>query len=123
MRRLTLLVPLALLGLVLAGTTVHSKKKTEVRDFTLVNIQYKGTKVWVPGTLIVKKNDSVRIKLINNAPSGKHGFAIDEFGVKTVVHGQKTEIVEFTAGKAGLYRIYCHLHGAHIGGQLLVLKK
>lgn len=95
-----------------------------VRNFSLVNIEYKGTKVWVPGTLIAKKGEKVVIKLINNTPSGKHGFAIDAVGVKAEVAADGQPVsVEFKAAEAGLFTIYCHLHPAHIGGQLLVLEK
>lgn len=95
-----------------------------VRQFSIVNIEYKGTKVWVPGTLIAKAGETVKIKLVNNTPSGKHGFSIDAFGIKTEAANDGQPVsVEFKADKAGLYTIYCHLHPAHIGGQLLVLEK
>ncbi|MBI4387213.1 MAG: cupredoxin domain-containing protein [Elusimicrobia bacterium] len=93
-----------------------------VRDFTVVNIEYQGSKVWVPGTLIAKKGEKVRIQLINKTPSGVHGFAIDEFQVKIQVSEKDKEIVEFTADKAGLFKTYCHMHPAHLTGQLLVLE-
>src|SRR5262249_47585944 len=101
-----------------------------VKEFHVVAIEYQGTKVWVPGTLIVKKGDQVKIHLINNIkPDPKdpnnpnpHGYAIDEYGVKAVVANGKPEMVSFKADKPGLFRIYCQLHPAHIGGQLLVLE-
>src|SRR5689334_19087178 len=87
-------------------------------EFTVVAVDYQGTKVWIPGTLIVKKGDKVRIKLINNMPSepNVHGYAIDEYGVKVQVARGKPETVEFTADKEGVFTIYCQLHPAHIGG-------
>ncbi len=95
------------------------------KEFKVVGVEYQGTKVWIPGTLIVKKGDKVKIALINNIQSepNTHGFAIDEFGVKSIVARGKPETVEFTADKEGLFTIYCQLHPAHIGGQLLVLSK
>ncbi len=41
------------------------------------------------------------------------------------IHGfrDKPETVDFVADKAGLFRIWCHLHPAHLPGQLLVLEK
>lgn len=95
-----------------------------VREFTSVNIEFKGTKVWVPSVFIVKKGDKVKLTLINNAPSGVHGFAVDEFNVKVSVNNDEKDnkkVVEFTADKTGLFRTYCHLHPAHIGGQILVI--
>lgn len=93
------------------------------KEFTVVAVSYEGTKIWLPSTLIVKKGDNVKIKLINNIPTdpSTHGFAIDEFGVKAVVERGKPQTVEFNASKDGLYTIYCQLHPAHIGGQLLVM--
>lgn len=95
------------------------------RSFTLVNIEYEGTKVWVPATLIVEKGDTVKIKLINNVKSdpNQHGFAIAEFKVAAVVDRGEPKTVEFVADKPGLFATSCQLHPAHIGGQLLVLDK
>ncbi|MBI2119899.1 MAG: cupredoxin domain-containing protein [Elusimicrobia bacterium] len=103
----------------------HTAHQAGVREFSIVAIEYRGTKVWVPGTLIVRKGDKVKIKLINNINSdpNTHGFAIDEFGIKKVVARGEIETVEFSADKEGLFTIYCQLHPAHIGGQLLVLKE
>ena len=96
-----------------------------VRELTAVNIEFKGTKVWVPSVFIVKKGEKVKLTLINNAPSGVHGFAIDEFNVKVAVNNAENDnkkVVEFTPTQAGLIRTYCHLHPAHIGGQILVIE-
>ena len=113
----------AFLTAVLAPRFASSEGEA-VRNFTVANIEYKGSKVWVPGTLIAKKGETVKIKLINNTPSGKHGFAIDAVGVKAEVAADgQPALVEFKAAEAGLFTIYCQLHPAHIGGQLLVLEK
>ena len=95
------------------------------REITVVNIEFEGSKVWVPATLVAKKGEKVRLKLINKVKSDPnvHGFAVTEFGVKVDVYRDKPETVEFTADKAGLFRIWCHLHPAHLPGQLLVLEK
>ena len=42
---------------------VGAQSTTEV---TIVNIEFEGTKIWVPGPVVVKKGDTVRIKAINN---------------------------------------------------------
>ena len=117
----------AAFALVLAAVLAPRFARSEgeaVRNFSVANIEYKGSKMWIPGTLIAKKGETVKIKLVNNTPSGKHGFAIDAVGVKTEVapDGQPV-MVEFKAAEAGLFPIYCQLHPAHIGGQLLVLEK
>ena len=86
---------------------------------------YEGNNVWTPGTYMVKKGEKARFKLYNRvkADPNVHGFAIDEFNVKVDVYRDKPETVEFVADKAGLFRIWCHLHPAHLPGQLLVLEK
>lgn len=123
MRRLSILAVLLAVCAVLYPRLAESQGEA-VRSFSLVNLEYKGTKVWVPGTLIAKKGEKVVIKLVNNTPSGKHGFAIDAFSVKTEVAADGQPVtVEFKAAEAGLFTIHCHLHPAHIGGQLLVLEK
>ena len=102
----------------------HPASGSQMQEFRVVGIEYEGTKVWVTGTLIVKKGEKVKITLINNIKSdpNTHGYAIDEFGVKVVVVRGKPETVEFTASKEGIFNVYCQLHPAHIGGQLLVIK-
>ncbi|MBI2386579.1 MAG: cupredoxin domain-containing protein [Elusimicrobia bacterium] len=97
-----------------------------VREFKSVNIEVKGNKIWTPGVFIVKKGDRVKITLVNTAPSGVHAFAIEGIpGSEASVdnkEGANTKVVEFTADKAGLFRVYCPMHIPHVGGQLLVLE-
>ena len=120
-----LLIGLALAVVVIIGahlTQVEAQQAT--RELTLVNIKHEGSNVWVPGPLVVKKGDRVRIRAINNVKDdpAEHGLAIDEFGVKLVVNRGKPETVEFVADKAGIFRIYCHLHLPHVATQLVVLE-
>ncbi len=93
----------------------------ETRSITIVNYEYEGVKQWLPGTIIVKKGDDVEITLINNVPSGIHGFFIPDFDVRKEVKKGVKEVVKFKATKEGLFSMKCHLHPAHVGGQLLVL--
>ena len=93
----------------------------EKRTITLVNYETDGVKQWLPGTIMAKKGDDVEITLINNVPSGVHGFQIPDFGVKKEVMKGKKEVVTFKADKEGLFEMKCHLHPAHVGGQLLIL--
>jgi len=93
----------------------------EKRAITLVNYETDGVKQWLPGTIIVKKGDDVELTLINNVPSGIHGFYIPDFDVRKDVAKGKKEVVTFKATKDGLFSMKCHLHPAHVGGQLLVL--
>ncbi len=92
-------------------------------SFTVANVDYEGTKIWVPTTLVVKKGSKVKIKLINNVPGdpNQHGFAIPAYDVAEVVTRGEPKQVEFTAAKDGIFPIICQLHPAHVGGQLVVL--
>jgi nitrosocyanin len=102
-------------------SVVRAQSTTEV---TLVNIEFEGTKVWVPGPLVVKKGDTVKIKAINNVKSDPpvHGLAIEAYGIQALVNVGKPETIEFKADKAGIFPIICHLHPPHVGTQLVVLE-
>ena len=92
------------------------------RKFTVVNVLYEGSKMFVPSFLAVSKGDKVSVTVINNIPGDppNHGFSIPALGVETVVnHGEK-KTVEFTADQAGIFDIKCQLHPAHVSGQLIV---
>lgn len=97
-----------------------------VREFKSVNIEVKGNKIWSPSFFVVKKGDKVKITLVNTAASGVHAFSIEGIPGTTVSvnnkKGDNTKVVEFTADTAGIFRIYCPMHAAHVGGQLLVLE-
>jgi nitrosocyanin len=118
-------VGIAVMSLVALDGKPAVGQGTVDREITVVNIEFEGSKVWVPATLVVKKGEKVRVKMINKVKSDPnvHGFAVPDFGVKVDVYRDKPETVEFTADKAGLFRIWCHLHPAHLPGQLLVLEK
>jgi nitrosocyanin len=94
------------------------------RELTLVNIKYEGSNIWVPGPLVVKKGERVRLRAINNVKDdpAEHGLAIDEFGLKMVVNRGKPETAEFVADKAGIFRVWCHLHLPHVATQLVVIE-
>lgn len=91
-------------------------------DFTVVNVEFEGTKMFAPATLVVHKGDTVKIKILNNIQSEppNHGFAIPDFKIEAVVNRGEQKTVEFTADKAGIFDMKCHLHPAHVHGQLVV---
>ena len=113
---------LAMGVVLLAAAAVHADA---VHEFTVVNVEYEGTKIWLPATLVVHKGDKVKIKLINNvkADPNQHGYKIAAFNVEAVVTRGEPQTVEFTADKAGIFPITCQLHPAHVGGELVVLEK
>lgn len=97
---------------------------SNVREITLVNIKYEGSNIWVPGPIVCKKGDHVKLRLINNVKDEppEHGFAIDEYGIKEVVKRGEPKTVEFDANQAGVFRCSCQLHLPHVGTQLVVLE-
>jgi len=92
-------------------------------SLTVVNVEYEGSKIWVPGTIVVKKGTKVTLKLINNVKSepSQHGFAIPDYNVAEIVNRGEMKSVEFVANKAGIFPFICQLHPAHVGGELVVL--
>ena len=93
-------------------------------QFTVVNVEYEGTKIWVPATLVVHKGDKVKLKLINNvkADPNQHGYAIPGLNVEAVVTRGEPKEIEFVADKAGIFPTKCQLHPAHVGGEVVVLE-
>ena len=64
-----------------------------------------------PSTITVNKGDRVKIIFENSA--GFHDFKIDEYGVATKqTNAPTTEVLEFTADKAGSFEYYCSV-GSH----------
>ena len=118
MLRLTLV-----LGLALTCATAVARAEEPTMSFTVVNIEYEGSKVWTPGTLVVKKGTLVKLKLVNNvaADPNQHGFAIPAYNISEVVTRGEPKTVEFKADKDGIFPINCQLHPAHVGGELVVL--
>jgi nitrosocyanin len=111
-------------ALALAALLLPRLSAAEVREFTVVNIEFEGSKIWVPGTLVVKKGDTVKVKLLNNVKTDPnvHGFAIPAYNVAAVVTRGEPQQIEFRADKAGIFPITCQLHPAHVGGELVVLE-
>ena len=110
------------------GTAVAEEKKTEPEakpavQMTVVGVEYEGTKLWLPGTIVAHKGDLVKLNLMNKIPSepAQHGFAIDAFKVSEVVNRGEPKTTQFVADKVGVFPIYCQLHPAHVGGQLVIL--
>jgi nitrosocyanin len=91
-------------------------------NLTVVNVVTpQDVKIWEPTSIIAKKGDTVTLRLINKH-ADEHGYEIAAFNVKEVVGGDKTATVSFTADKAGVFPIKCHLHPAHVVGQMVVLE-
>ncbi len=121
MRRTIAWLSLLLAPVLLSAPLAHAQP-AEMK-LTIVNVEYEGTKIWLPATIVVKKGTKVTLKLINNVPSdpNQHGFAIPAFNVSAVVTRGEPQTVEFTADKEGVFPTICQLHPAHVGGELVVL--
>ena len=122
MRRLVTMLPVAL-SLIATSIPSASAAEPAAMTVTMVNVEYEGTKMWLPGTITVPKGAKVTVKLVNNVPSepAQHGFAIPAYNVQEVVNSGEPKTVEFTADKAGVFPISCQLHPAHVAGQLVVV--
>ena len=128
MKLLTIILPLILATNIFASSKGHEKHmKAANRVIKMVNHQFQGTKQWLPGTIAVKPGEEIELHLINKAPSGVHGFRIWDAKMKNALVTKnipkgKTVKVRFTAGKKGdIHQFDCQLHGAHVGGQIIVL--
>jgi plastocyanin len=109
------------LGLAMLG--VAGGVQAAEQSFTVVNVEYEGTKMFVPATLVVHQGDHVKIKVVNNIKSdpNQHGFAVADYKIEKVVTRGEPQEVEFDANQAGIFPIKCQLHPAHVGGELVVL--
>lgn len=121
-----LLALIALAAVCLAGSRAPAEPPAAAPadvTQTLVSVEIDGTKFWLPGTIVARKGQTVRLNLTNKVPSdpNQHGFAIPAFGVAEVVNRGETKTVTFTADKDGIFPMHCQLHPAHVGGQLVVL--
>ena len=112
------------IALLLVGCMAYTgpTEAADAKKFTLVNVVFDGTKVWLPSSMMVQAGDEVELTLINKLDD-PHGFKIAEFGVEEVVPGKGQSTVKFTATTAGLHPFICHLHPPPLGGQILVLGK
>jgi nitrosocyanin len=109
----------AIVGVTLVSVHTRAQTAPPVRTFTLVNVEASGVKIWLPSSFVARPGERVTLKL-DNKLGAVHGFSIDEYGIHVLVPGGGTQQVTFTA-KKGSSRFYCHLHPAHIGGDVIVL--
>jgi nitrosocyanin len=111
-----MLIGVGVTAALFAPLTLGAPKMKEV---AFLNVELEGSKIWLPGVLVLKRGEEVKIKLINKHKD-PHGFAIDELAVQIVVEGASTKDLILKPARAGTFRLYCHLHPAHIGGQIIV---
>lgn len=98
---------------------LHPAAGAMTKTVTFLNVELDGSRIWLPGVLVLKRGEEVTVKLINKHKD-PHGFAIDELKVQVIVDGASTKDVTLKSARTGTFRLYCHLHPAHVGGQIIV---
>src|SRR5262249_39766060 len=63
-----------------AGVWVSNVQAQDSKKFTLINVIFDGTKIWLPSSLIIAEGDAVELTLINKLDE-PHGFQIKAFGI------------------------------------------
>lgn len=116
------IIGIAVVTLLLTLVVHPGSAQAADQKFTLINVIFDDTKIWLPSSLIVHEGDTVELTLINTLDV-PHGFRIDTFGIEAVINAKSKSTVKFTAKGVGLHPYVCHLHPPHIGGQILVLEK
>ena len=104
-------------ALALAFTLVACGSGTDRR--TIAASIVAGRAGFAPDTLIVDKEDTVRLK-VGNSTSGQHGFSIEGYRVRRTVDPNQTLDLKFRAFRAGTFKIFCQLHPTHQTGTLVV---
>lgn len=107
------LLALAALLLVLAACGHPTQRRT----MTIGPVD--GSPGFVPQTVTVDKENQVVIN-VTNSTNATHGFAIEGYQRVRVLDPGVSEEVEFRAGRAGTFKIYCQLHPKHQTATLVV---
>ncbi len=114
-RAAAILLP-AVLGLVAAGC---GNETTSRRAIAAARVE--GGTGFDPTEISVHNGDRVDLR-VSNRTSVPHGFDIDGYGLKSwVIEPGQIQRIQFTARRAGTFRIFCHLHEAHRTATLRVL--
>ncbi len=104
----------------LFSNTAFSEEGVSKNGFTFVAVEIEEkVNIWLPSAIVVKKGEVIHL-LIRNVSERDHGFTIDGLGVKELIPPEGKIRVKINAASEGIYSLYCHLHKAHIGGQILV---
>ncbi len=121
------------------GSVVGQPFKELAVDASFFAIEIGNMKLWYPPTTVIdfkgRPGAPVLLKVTNNS-AAEHGFhlsaAVNQSGpfvldTKLVLKPQETRYIGvptsdlfYAAGRVLEYR--CHLHPAHVGGKLLILK-
>jgi len=97
---------LGALAACLAGTVLAAGQTTTpgYHEFIMTAKNYE----FDPAVITLKKGEKVR--LIITATDRDHGIKIDAFDINQVLKKGDTEIIEFTADKAGTFEFKCSVY-------------
>jgi hypothetical protein len=103
----------------------HGKGKrgfqSEAWDVEIISAKIGGKNVFIPSTLVVAGDRKATLTIYNTTDT-PHGFAIDELGIREVIHSQKETPIELPDLEGHrVLKIYCHLHPPHRSATLVVL--
>jgi len=105
-------------SLAVAALAAGQATSSGYHEFTMSAKNYE----FDPGVITVKKGEKVR--LIITATDCEHEFKLDAFDIYQVLKKGDTEIIEFTASKAGKFEfkssVYCGKGHGKMKGRLVV---
>lgn len=78
-----------------------------------------GAKVWLPKDSTAKVGEPVTLE-VHNSLEAPHGFKIEGYVPETAIGAGETKSFTFTPKQAGVLKVTCHLHPAHVGAEIKV---
>ena len=111
------LVGFILSALMTGGFQISSADSPKM--FELVAKVEGNAKIWSPASLTVPQGQTVKLTL-KNTTDAEHGFSIDELKIKELIPAGGSKEITMIADSNGPLRYYCHLHKAHVGGQMMI---
>lgn len=94
------------------------QQQDAVKEFTITASRFE----FEPSAITVNKGDKVRLKI--TSIDVKHGFGLAAFNINRDLNPGKTEIIEFTADKAGEFEfscsVFCGSGHSEMEGKLIV---
>lgn len=96
-------------------TTVTTSSKEFIMNSWMETVDGKMTAYFGLKEMVVKKGDTVRIKITNT--KGTHDFKIDEYKIALDTPEGKEVMVEFVADKVGDFEYYCSKYNHRNIGQ------
>ncbi|HEX4944843.1 MAG TPA: cupredoxin domain-containing protein [Usitatibacteraceae bacterium] len=76
---------------------------------------------WDPGTIVVNQGDKVTLEIVG-INGDEHPFTIEGYWISDVVRRGQITRVNFTADKAGIFKIICRKHAPAMQADLVVLE-